>query len=68
MVSTAIPTIFLDRDLRIMRYTPSAVKIFNLIPTDIGRPLSDLKHRLHYPGSRKTPAMCCCTWPRSNTR
>jgi two-component system CheB/CheR fusion protein len=50
MVSTAIPTIFLDRDLRIMRYTPSAVKIFNLIPTDIGRPLTDLKHRLHYPG------------------
>ncbi len=49
MVSTAIPTIFLDRELRIMRYTPSAVKIFNLIPTDIGRPLSDLKHRLRYP-------------------
>jgi two-component system CheB/CheR fusion protein len=50
MVSTAIPTIFLDRELRIMRYTPSAVKIFNLIPTDIGRPLTDLKHRLQYPG------------------
>jgi two-component system CheB/CheR fusion protein len=49
MVSTAIPTIFLDRDLHIMRYTPSAVKIFNLIPTDVGRPLTDLKHRLHYP-------------------
>ncbi len=49
MVSTAIPTIFLDRDLHIMRYTPSAVKIFNLIPTDVGRPLTDLKHRLRYP-------------------
>ena len=49
MISTAIPTIFLDRELRIMRYTPSAVGIFNLIPTDLGRPLTDLKHRLRYP-------------------
>jgi two-component system CheB/CheR fusion protein len=49
MVSTAIPTIFMDRQLRIMLYTPSAVGIFNLIATDIGRPLMDLKHRLRYP-------------------
>jgi len=49
MVSTAIPTIFLNRELRIMRYTPGAVPIFNLISTDLGRPLSDLKHRLQYP-------------------
>src|SRR5262249_19298519 len=27
-------------------YTPAAIKLFNLIPTDIGRPLSDLSHRL----------------------
>jgi two-component system CheB/CheR fusion protein len=50
MVSTAIPTIFLNRELQIMRYTPSAAPIFNLIATDVGRPLSDLKHRLEYPG------------------
>jgi two-component system CheB/CheR fusion protein len=49
MVSTAIPTIFMDRQLRIMLYTPSAVGIFNLIATDIGRPLMDLKHHLRYP-------------------
>jgi two-component system CheB/CheR fusion protein len=49
MVSTAIPTIFMDRQLRIMRYTPSTVGIFNLIATDIGRPLMDLEHRLRYP-------------------
>ncbi|MBV8969341.1 MAG: PAS domain-containing protein, partial [Verrucomicrobia bacterium] len=48
MSSTAIATVFLDRDLRIMRFTPSAVSIFNLIPGDIGRPLSDLQHRLVY--------------------
>ncbi len=48
MAATAIATIFLDRDLRILRYTPPAVQLFNLIPTDIGRPLSDLAHRLDY--------------------
>jgi len=46
MASADIATIFLDRQLRIQRYTPAAVKLFNLIPTDIGRPLSDLSHRL----------------------
>ena len=49
MVSTAIPAIFMDRDLCIMRYTPSAVGIFNLISSDVGRPLTDLNHRLLYP-------------------
>ena len=49
IAATAIATIFLDRNLRIMRYTPPAVELFNLIETDIGRPLSDLSHRLEYP-------------------
>lgn len=48
MASTSIATVFLDRGLSIMLYTPSAADIFHLIPTDIGRPLSDLKHRLEY--------------------
>lgn len=49
MDATAIATVFLDRDLRITRYTPSAVSLFNLIPTDIGRPLTDLATHLQYP-------------------
>jgi two-component system CheB/CheR fusion protein len=49
MGATAIATIFLDRDLRIMRFTPPAVDLFSLIPTDVGRPLADLQHRLSYP-------------------
>ena len=49
MASTNIATVFLDRELRIQRYTPSAVDFFNLIPADIGRPLADLTHRLAYP-------------------
>ena len=50
MASTNIATVFLDRDLIIQRYTPPAVALFNLIPTDVGRPLSDLTPRLNYPG------------------
>ena len=50
MASTDIGTVFLDRQLRIHRFTPSAQKIFNLIPADIGRPISDITSRLHYDG------------------
>ncbi|NPC58689.1 chemotaxis protein CheB [Caenimonas soli] len=49
MDATAIATVFLDRELRITRYTPEAVALFNLITTDLGRPLADLATRLDYP-------------------
>ncbi len=47
--ATAIATVFLDRNLCITRYTPTATALFNLIPSDLGRRLSDLRHRLEYP-------------------
>lgn len=50
MNSTDIATIFLDRALRVKQYTPRATAIFNLLPSDLGRPLLDLKHRLAYDG------------------
>jgi two-component system CheB/CheR fusion protein len=53
MASTAIAIVFLDRDLNITRFTPTAVEIFNLIPTDVGRPLTDLAHRMDYPELKK---------------
>lgn len=46
--SASIGTIFLDRNLRIALFTPAARDIFNLIPGDHGRPLSDITHRLEY--------------------
>ncbi len=49
MSATDIATVFLDRDLRVMRYTPASVGFFNLIPTDAGRPLVDLKFQVEYP-------------------
>ncbi len=49
MDATAIATVFLDREFRVTRFTPSAVAIFKLIATDVGRPLSDLTTPLEYP-------------------
>jgi two-component system CheB/CheR fusion protein len=49
MDATQIATLFLDRELRITRYTPLAGRLFNLIPGDLGRPLTDLATRLDYP-------------------
>lgn len=46
--STEIATLFLARDLTIRRYTPAIADLFNIVPTDCGRPLSHLTHRLHY--------------------
>jgi two-component system CheB/CheR fusion protein len=46
MSSTDIGVVFLDRALNITRFTPRAVSVFNLIPSDIGRPLAHLTHKL----------------------
>ena len=56
MGASAIATVFLDRELRITRYTSTAVPLFNLIPGDLGRPLTDLSHRLDYPDLRHDAA------------
>ena len=46
--SSDIGTIFLDRSFRVVLFTPAARAIFNLIPADYGRPLSDITSRLDY--------------------
>ncbi len=42
LYSTDLATIFLDLDLNIRFFTPATKSLFNIIPTDIGRPLADL--------------------------
>jgi len=42
LASTEIGTIFLDINLCIKRFTPAITKLFNLIQTDIGRPIGDI--------------------------
>jgi two-component system, chemotaxis family, CheB/CheR fusion protein len=43
LYSTDVATLFLDTALNIRFFTPATTSLFNLIATDIGRPLSDLK-------------------------
>ncbi|HEV7282089.1 MAG TPA: CheR family methyltransferase [Pirellulaceae bacterium] len=49
LAATDIATLFLDRDLRIVRFTPQVGELFNVRISDRGRPLTDLTHRLGYP-------------------
>ncbi|HEX4779230.1 MAG TPA: chemotaxis protein CheB [Usitatibacter sp.] len=44
--SVQLPIVMLGADLKIRRFTPAAEKLFNLIPGDIGRPVSDVKLNL----------------------
>jgi len=47
--ATEVPTLFLDRDLRIRRFTGAARQIFRLIERDVGRPLDDISTSLQCP-------------------
>ena len=49
IISAEIGTVFVDREKRIKRFTPQAATLFNLLPSDVGRPLFDVTHRLDYP-------------------
>lgn len=48
LASTEIATVFLDMNLCIKRYTPAASTIFNLIKTDVGRPIRDITSNINY--------------------
>ncbi|HEX6275520.1 MAG TPA: CheR family methyltransferase [Polyangiaceae bacterium] len=43
LVTVDIPVIILDRERRIRRFTPKTRGILNLVPSDVGRPLDDIK-------------------------
>jgi two-component system CheB/CheR fusion protein len=47
--STDIATVFLDNDLRLRRFTLQATTIVKFIPSDVGRPFTDLASDLIYP-------------------
>ncbi|GHF42796.1 two-component system CheB/CheR fusion protein [Deinococcus metalli] len=44
--SAGIATLFLGSDLRIKRFTPGVTALINLIPSDIGRHISDINLKL----------------------
>jgi two-component system CheB/CheR fusion protein len=45
----SIPIVMLGNDLRIRRFTPSTERVLNLIPTDVGRPITDIKFNIDIP-------------------
>jgi two-component system CheB/CheR fusion protein len=45
---TDIATLFLDRQLRIKRFTEQARRVVRLIDTDVGRPIGDLVRQVRY--------------------
>lgn len=50
LVATDIATIFLDAQLHIMRFTPQAMRLFNIRPDDLGRSITDFTHVIDYDG------------------
>jgi two-component system CheB/CheR fusion protein len=50
LLSSNIPIIMLGRDLRIRHITHQAHELFNLIPGDVGRPITDIKLNVEIPG------------------
>jgi two-component system CheB/CheR fusion protein len=46
---TGIATMFLDGALRVRRFTPQTTSIIKLIPSDAGRPITDIVTELDYP-------------------
>src|SRR5205085_645663 len=49
LTSTSIAVLFLDTGFRIRRYTPAMRELMDLIPSDVGRPLSDLRRKFEDP-------------------
>ncbi|MBF0216824.1 MAG: PAS domain-containing protein [Candidatus Omnitrophica bacterium] len=46
LAATGIGTIFVDRALRIKRYTQAVIKVINLIPADVGRPVGNISFNI----------------------
>ena len=46
--STEIATVFLDKNMNLRRFTPSATSLFKMIPGDVGRPLAHVMTDLDY--------------------
>jgi two-component system, chemotaxis family, CheB/CheR fusion protein len=50
MAATDFGTLFLDPSLRIKRFTPRLMELFNITASDEGRPITDFTHQLNYDG------------------
>jgi two-component system CheB/CheR fusion protein len=48
--STDVHTIFLDRGLRLRKFTPKIAQTFNLLPQDLGRRIDHFTYTIDHPG------------------
>jgi two-component system CheB/CheR fusion protein len=69
LAGTGMATLFVDHQLRILRFTPSASEVINLILGDIGRPVAHLVSNLvGYSSWWPTCRRCSIRWCRSTPR
>ena len=47
--SSDVATVFLDRHLTIRSFTPAVTRVFNILPSDLGRPITDLASLIPLP-------------------
>ncbi len=64
-ISLDIPVLILGRDLRIRRFSPAAESLFNLMPSDIGRPVNDMRFSVTIPELRDASAAVISSGRRS---
>ncbi|HEU0011511.1 MAG TPA: chemotaxis protein CheB [Verrucomicrobiae bacterium] len=53
MTSINIPIVMVGQDLRIRRFSAVAERLLNLIPSDVGRPITDIKMGIELPDVHK---------------
>jgi two-component system, chemotaxis family, CheB/CheR fusion protein len=49
LISTSLPVVMVDRGLRIRRLTAASAKVLKIVPSDIGRPISDIRWDVDVP-------------------
>ena len=54
--STKLAVVLVGRDLSIRRFSPQAEKQFALLATDVGRPISHIRHNLVFADGAKSPS------------
>ena len=47
--ATNVPIIIVDRELNIRRFTPFAEKSLRILPSDVGRPITDIRLPIRFP-------------------
>jgi two-component system CheB/CheR fusion protein len=62
--STKLAIVLLGRDLTIRRFSAQAEKQFNLLATDVGRPISNIRHNLVFEERRPKAASASTVSPR----